>query len=338
MGMQGMSRVIKVGSAVAAEVHSSCGTCPFLFTVAPEGVDASALVTAAREETEFGIDDLSSPVVDDIGAVLPSGNYHVALFRALPQRVGTGSTKDYFAAEGLQGWPGLSWAGPSSGRSNYYRSGTTPVSVPYDRDATLFEFIVPLQPRDNLDPQRIDHYRQLLRSGYQPTAIALSAYDSKASWDVDVEHFILSNYLVDGHHKTEAAHLEDTEITLLAFISTRLAAGYPLEAYEAIAGGGTLHPSWSPEGMNDTIAAVAEVFAKHNPLATSGLPPDIVQMEYRYAADALIDLLAGFGHPPGDDELAEILAEECRDWIGAPRAVGKRLAAIAQDLRQRGLA
>ena len=231
---------IAVGQTPVAEIWQGCSTNPFWFAVAAEGVDASALVTAARNETEFGLGGLDNRVVTKVTGVLPTGWYHVALLRGIPQRVGDGPARDYFSLEGEAGWPG-----DMPSRNGYYRAGTRNVEVPYERESTLFEFIVPLQPVEQLNPDRIEHYRSILRKGHAPTAIALSSYHSKASPHIDVEHFIATNFLIDGHHKVEAAHLEQAEITVLAFISAVLSESKdPLEAHRAIANGELLYPTW----------------------------------------------------------------------------------------------
>jgi hypothetical protein len=227
-------------------------------------------------------------------------------------------------------------------KSGYYRAGTRPVEVPYDRETTLFEFIVPLQPLARLDPDRIEHYRAILREGHAPTAIALSAYDSKGSMEVDVQHFIATNFLVDGHHKVEAAHLERKEITVLAFISTALAPNQdPLKAHRAIAERHALLPLWSPEGLSPRVAAISDILARHDPLRLpprpDGFPKDVVWRDYRWEAAALASLLDGLQYPPSTEDLIAILAEEFRWSIAQGTLTKDKLAAIAQDLHQHGL-
>jgi hypothetical protein len=52
-------------------------------------------------------------------------------------------------------------------------------------------------------PERVEHYRQLLRSGQGYTEPAIVDYDPKRSWAV----------VDDGNHRVTAAHLEGHEYT-----------------------------------------------------------------------------------------------------------------------------
>lgn len=71
----------------------------------------------------------------------------------------------------------------------------------------LFEFILPLRPISDLNAVQVDHYKQLIRVGKQPTAVGISILDVKKPVrdNHDVVQWCLAHYLMDGHHKMFAA-------------------------------------------------------------------------------------------------------------------------------------
>jgi hypothetical protein len=83
-----------------------------------------------------------------------------------------------------------------------------------------------------LSEERIQYYQELILKGEKPTALAFSVLDVKSPCfypeingeEVKPEfmtHWCFANYLIDGHHKIQAAHRLQKSITLLTFISKK---------------------------------------------------------------------------------------------------------------------
>ncbi len=80
-------------------------------------------------------------------------------------------------------------------------------------------------PKNWLSEKTLKAYRNRLSAGEKPTALAVSVLDVRGPAIREegpkiCEHWCLTHYLLDGHHKTYAASLAGTEITLLSFLST----------------------------------------------------------------------------------------------------------------------
>ena len=91
-------------------------------------------------------------------------------------------------------------------------------------EAHLYEFVVPMVPPSWNDRGQVRRYLDLLSGGLTPTAAALSTLDvcqpadSRGSADY-YAHWGLTHFLLDGHHKMEAAAVAGARVTLLALIS-----------------------------------------------------------------------------------------------------------------------
>jgi hypothetical protein len=210
---------VKVDSEVAARIASTCNTCDFVIGVTDDGVDASKLLTVMSEATEYGLTDVSAEVVGALSPVLPTGGYEVCLFSVRPRLAEPGSSNDFFRNEYVQFWGEFA----VSIDLTYYRDdqiASRGYAVESDDLEMVYELIVPLQRREALDAERVEHYRKLIREGHRPTAIALGILDDRYPIHSFIAHEHLLNFLIDGHHKMEAAHLEEAEITLLSCITT----------------------------------------------------------------------------------------------------------------------
>jgi hypothetical protein len=193
-----------------AGIGGGCGTCEFLFDLRGEP-DPNAL-DLARSSTERGIVDLSDPIVDEFGSLVPKGGYVIGLFEAHPRRAGSPDTPDYFGNEQAAAWGEDHEVQPDR---DYYRVGDAQLQGP-DR---LFEFLVPLQPVAGLESARVRHYEAAARTGARPTAVSIGIVEVHFPYDEHEVHWIFANYLIDGHHKVEAAARQGTPITVLSFIS-----------------------------------------------------------------------------------------------------------------------
>lgn len=74
------------------------------------------------------------------------------------------------------------------------------------------------------DQERVAHYRDLIQCGTSPTAVALSTLDvCQPATDHDsidyYTHWGLTHFLLDGHHKIQAAAEVGAPLQLLAFVS-----------------------------------------------------------------------------------------------------------------------
>lgn len=205
-------------------IGNICGTCEFFFHRVLDRFVPSFEIDSIRSALESGIGSLNGPATA-FAELLPDGEYVAALFEVQPKQAGTEQAPDYFTEEQRLAWRGES-EGESEAAGGYYRGESRLLSP----GEMLFEFLIPLYDAEKLDPARVEHYRRLIRSGLQPTSVAIGVLDVKESqsWpEIDgreqkpecPSHWCFANYLLDGHHKVRASSLEGKPISLLTFIS-----------------------------------------------------------------------------------------------------------------------
>ena len=215
------ARYLFLESKPAFELSLWCGTCPFIFE-RKEGANAS--LSRGRErlsELERPLDAVSEDVIESFGSVLPSGEYLPLLLEVRPELVAPHDERDYFTHEQVETWGvGGFWGLPENPRSFYYRTFETRV----DPREHLYEFVVPMVPPGWNDQEQVAYYRDLMGGGTAPTAVALSTLDvCQPATDDDSSdyyaHWGLTHFLLDGHHKLQAAAELGVPLQLVAFVS-----------------------------------------------------------------------------------------------------------------------
>jgi hypothetical protein len=102
----------------------------------------------------------------------------------------------------------------------YYRTFETSV----DQNAHLYEFVVPMVPPTWNDPGKVAEHVDRLRSSSRPTAVAVTTLDvcqpAMAEQSSDYyAHWCLTHFLLDGHHKMQAAAQSGQPLRLLSLVS-----------------------------------------------------------------------------------------------------------------------
>lgn len=160
--------------------------------------------------------------------MLPRSQYTVLLLEIAPQLVEFGSSSDYFNHEQVATW-GLDPAvgAPEDSGTPYYRTFEAPV----EKDRHLYEFVVPMVPPAWNDSKRVAQYSA--SSTRSTTAVAYSLLDVlQPAMDEGVdyyEHWVLTHFLLDGHHKIEAAAAAGRPIQLLSLVDERISIASPEE-------------------------------------------------------------------------------------------------------------
>lgn len=216
-------RYLTIAGRRAYHVGNVCDTCPFLFERL-EGANRTVSPKEISEALRRGLSQLDSRLVEDVAAILPAGEFEVTLSKVIPRRVVLGSQDDYFVGERVALW-GIDgfWGLPHHPKVAYYRTG----ALGLGGGAALYEFLVPMVPRGWLREETVARYRERLVAGDRPTALAISVLDVKqpADWPGEptvTEHWCLTHYLLDGHHKTAAAAETGAPITLLSYLAVPL--------------------------------------------------------------------------------------------------------------------
>lgn len=181
-----------------------CGTCPAVFNrlAEPHSTD----LRLANELLNVGLQAIDDEVLRVYGNVLPESSYTVLLMEVTPHLVMPGGDCDYFSHEQLDTWghdnPGTT---TEDAGTPYYRTFEAPVTP----DRHLYESVAPMVPPSWNERSRVDTYSGADRDGRQPTAVAYSLLDALQPAMDDgedyYEHLVLSHFLMDGHHKIEAA-------------------------------------------------------------------------------------------------------------------------------------
>ena len=198
----------------AAFELSHCSTCRFLF----RRIDAVSDGLSADELTErlaAGLSDLDGEVIDRFASILPADHYLPILMEVSPRLVFPGQAGDYFAHEQM-----ATWGGPvETPRTPYYRT----FDAPLDPASHLFEFVVPMVSPQRNDPARVVEFQTRLHSSSAPTAVAVSVLyvcqPANGGGPDRIEHWTLTHFLLDGHHKVEAAARSARSVRLLSLLS-----------------------------------------------------------------------------------------------------------------------
>lgn len=204
----------------AYELSFPCGTCQFIFRRL-EGSNDTLSVEELRERLMRGLVGLDDSVVASFGQLLERGTYIPLMLSLEPRLVAPSQPGDYYAEEQVSTWGVESfWGLPEYPRTQYYRTFETPVSA----GAHLFEFVVPMLPPAWDDRSRVAEYVELLGSSSVPTAVAVSTLDVCApavapSGSDYYEHWGLTHFLMDGHHKMHAAAEAGKAVSLLSLVS-----------------------------------------------------------------------------------------------------------------------
>jgi hypothetical protein len=127
---------------------------------------------------------------------------------------------DYFAEEQVSTWGFESlWGLPVYPRTPYYRTYETAI----DAGAHLYEFVVPMVPPSWNERDRVTAYAAELTAGATPTAVAVSILDVCAPADEQgpdyYTHWALTHFLLDGHHKMQAAAETGHPVRLLSLLA-----------------------------------------------------------------------------------------------------------------------
>jgi hypothetical protein len=216
------NRCLTLDGEDAFELSFWCGTCPFLFE-RKWGANRTLSSAELTGRLNQGLPGPDPEVVASVAGLLPLGVYVPMLVELAPRLVWPAQPGDYFAEEQVRTW-GIDpfWGLPEYPRTPYYRGDDQVV----EETGRLYEFVVPMVPLVWNKADRVREYQDQLSSRAQPVALALSTLDvcqpatfrSGAS-EPDLTHWGFTHFLLDGHHKLQAAAEKGMAIRLLSLLS-----------------------------------------------------------------------------------------------------------------------
>lgn len=215
-------RYLTIDGEKAFHIGNICGTCEFFFERL-EGANQGVSPREVSSTLQEGISKLTDDLLFKVSPILPEGDFTVSLMEVNPRLVDPGAGDDYFLNEQVQVWGIDSFRGsPHHPKTKYYRGETKALS----HKSKLFEFIVPTFPVHWLDEGTVEKYESLISAGGNSAALCLSVLDIKEPSDAQhdpshPEHWCLTHYIVDGHHKIFSAAKLDEPVTLLSFLAKK---------------------------------------------------------------------------------------------------------------------
>lgn len=198
-----------------------CGTCPALFERVAEPERADLRLAECTLRT--GSDRIEDAVLAAYGAVLPESRYTALLVDAAPLLIHPGDPGDYYHEEQVACW-GIDplVGGPADPGTPYYRTFEAPLG-PQDH---LFEFVVPMVPPSWNTRALVERQAEALEAGAElGTAVAYTLLDVLESVTGDgaeeYTHWTITHFLLDGHHRLEAAAAGKGRARLLGLLDER---------------------------------------------------------------------------------------------------------------------
>lgn len=221
-------RLLWLDGRAAFELSLWCGTCPFLFKRL-DGANDTVSLAALEERLADGVTAIEADVVERFAQLLAPGSYIAMLLQIEPRLVWPAAAGDYFSEDQVQTW-GIDafWGLPEYPHTPCYRTFETRV----DREAHMFEFVIPMVPPTWNDRARVARHAERLQTSSRPTAVAVTtldvcapAVDDQASdwfW-----HWGLTHFLLDGHHKLEAAAAAGVPLQRLSLLTVDASLAEP---------------------------------------------------------------------------------------------------------------
>jgi len=218
----GWMRYLAIDGARAYHLGGSCQTCGFLFQRldgANKRVELQETVAKLRD----GVNSLDEDVVSVLSRGLPEDDYSVMLATGHVTQVTPGKANDYFTEEQIALWGEDNfWCLPHDPRIAYFRAGDQDMGA----GRRLFHFIVPMFPSGWLKMGAVGEYVKSLTEKASGTAVCIATLEVRApaEWTGEEppdpsEHWCLTHYLLDGHHKLHAADKSRKPVSLLSFIT-----------------------------------------------------------------------------------------------------------------------
>jgi hypothetical protein len=216
------NRYLLLDGKRAYNVGINCQTCATLFQRLP-GANQSLGMQETVEALRHVVDSFDEEVVSTVALGLPEDEYLGALADVSLLLVQPGDQNDYFMSEQMALWgEDTFWCLPHDPRVPYFRAGEKDMG---DR-RKLFNFVVPMYPTKWLTFRTVSDYMKEQERKGSGTAVAISVLDVKGPCDWvgeeprgPLEHWCLTHYLLDGHHKLHAAHLSGRPLRLLTFVA-----------------------------------------------------------------------------------------------------------------------
>lgn len=230
-------RYLVVEDQAAFELSYWTGTCEFLFTRL-WGANQTGSIEELQATLSAGLTRVEDRVIERFGALLPQDDYLPLLQRIEPRIIWPGKGDDYFTNECLDTWEiDAFWGLPHHPATPYHRTfetnvvdGTEPVGT--WGDGHLYEFVVPMVPPRWNDRDRVTHFAEALATTEAPTAVAVSILDvcqPADGGDDYYAHWCLTHFLLDGHHKLEAAATTGRPLRLLSLLATESSLATPAQ-------------------------------------------------------------------------------------------------------------
>jgi len=218
-------RQLLVQGTPTFELNLWCGTCPALFKklAQPEATD----VGIVNDRLNAGLAAIDDEALRAYGKVVPKSAYTVALLEMVPELVTPSSPNDYYSHEQVTTWGVDDYTSTAVNPGTpYYRTFKAPVSD----SQHLYEFVVPMVPPMWNETTRVAEYQSASEAG-PATAVAYSLLDvlqpAMDEGEDYYEHWVLTHFLLDGHHKFEAAARSNRPIRLLALLDERISIASP---------------------------------------------------------------------------------------------------------------
>jgi hypothetical protein len=235
-------RFITYNNQQLFHIGNVCGTCNFFFHKLDITINEKLAPKLLIQKLNEGITKLDKETVEQYSVLFPNDQYEVLLFEFKPKLVFPGDKNDYFSNDLFKTWENdeienqeeddddeENYIDHKKATIEYYRGQDKPIK---DEDK-IYEFFIPIFQNSQLDEQRIKYYEDLVEAGQKPTVLALSFLDVKCPCfyptinGIEVKpdyftHWCFANYLIDGHHKIQAAYRKQKSITILTFLAKEL--------------------------------------------------------------------------------------------------------------------
>jgi hypothetical protein len=214
------------------EYGCPCGTCGIVFRKV--GSTAHHVNDSEAVQLLGNLDSVpSNAELRRLARVLEPGFYHPTVVEGTVLLIEPGALDDYFATDVVRlfGLEPPDYEKPSGPRTSYYKLGsdrelerTGRVGGPHK--ALVTAVVMPLHEPSQLNRERIEYWKRQQNAGMNLTALAVSVLDNQEPAMSPVDHtyayeeqFLLTNCVLDGHHRIQAAAESGAPVRILSLLA-----------------------------------------------------------------------------------------------------------------------